>query len=212
VAVSHVYPASLADAIGLREKDVLVRLFVEGRREPMEIASDSFAESGFDMDMSSETFRQLLQYLPSPWPPRDNPISRLLTRAGVGRNATLEYVRDGEVHRAEFETRYGEPDYGSARKERFRAMGLTAKPITFEVARYFGRPERSGVVVSHVEPGGRSSVAGLYQYLLITQVNGGRVANIDDFKAKVAAFEAGNAASVELTIEDFGKTRLVKIE
>lgn len=211
VMLSHVYPGSQAEKLGLREKDVLVRLFVEGRKEPMELRSSDFSY-GFDMDMSSDSFRRILQFLPPPWPARDNVVSTLLTGAGVGREAAIEYVRDGEMRRAEFVTGYFEPDYRSARKERFRALGLTAKPITFEVERYFGRRDRSGVIVSKVEDGGKSSVAGLHNYLLLTHVNGEKVDGLDDFADKVKGFEEGAAASVELTVEDFGKTRLVKIE
>ncbi len=210
--VSHVYPGSIADSLGIREQDVLVRLFVEGRREPMELSAGDGAGTGIDLDMSSESFRQMLQYFPAPWPSRDNVISALLTGAGAGRSATVEYVRDGALRRAEFVTRFGEPDYRGAAKEAFKGLGMTVKPITFEVARYFSRAERSGVIISHVEPGGRSSVAGLHQYLLITRVDGAAVAGMDGFKAGTAAFEEGRAASVELTVEDFGKTRLVKLE
>lgn len=211
VMLSHVYPGSQAEKLGLREKDVLVRLFVEGRTEPMELRSSGFSY-GFDMDMSSDSFRRILQFLPPPWPARDNVVSTLLTGAGTGRQAAIEYVRDGETHRAEFVTGYFEPDYRCVRKERFRSLGLTAKPITFEVERYFGRKDRSGVIVSKVEVGGKSSVAGLHSYLLLTHVNGEKIADLDDFADKVGGFEEGAVPSVELTVEDFGKTRLVKIE
>lgn len=212
--VTHVYPGSIAAEIGLREHDVLLRIFVEGRSEAMELRPGSSVFHGiFDPgDMSSESFQSMLQYMPPPWPPRDNVISALLTSAGPGRKATVDYMRDGEPQRAAFVTGYFEPDYRNARKERFTTLGLTAKAITFEVARYFSRSDDSGVIVSKVEEGGKGSVAGLHHYLLITHVDGRPVAGLDDFRDKVAAFEAGEAGAVELTVESFGKTRLVKIE
>lgn len=212
--VTHVYPGSAAAEIGLQEHDVLLRLMVEGRGEPMELRTSNYTFQGvFDTgDMASESFQSMLRFMPPPWPSRDNVISTLLTSAGPGRKATLEYMREGEPHRADFVTSYFEPDYRNAKKERFAALGLTVKPITFEVARYFGLSDPSGIIVSKVEMGGKASVAGLYHYLMITHVDGRRVADVDDFRDKVASFESGEAKSVELTVEGFGKTHLVKIE
>lgn len=214
VLVTHVYPGSTAEKIGIQEKDILLRLYVEGRREPMELRSTAITLglNKYDMDMTSDTFRNMIRFMPPPWPSRENVISLLLTAAGPGREAVIEYLRNGEAKRAKFTTSYFKPDYRSARKNKFPALGLTVKPITFEVARYFSRPDKSGVIISRVEVGGKSSVSGLHHYLLVTHVDGERVEGVDDFRAKVEAFEDGLAQSVELTVEGFGKTRLVKIE
>lgn len=211
---TYVYPGSSADKMGLREGDILLRIFLDGKREPMELRSSGFSFSGgFDIgDMASESFQSFIRFMPPPWPSRDNVVSSLLTAAGPGRSASLEYIRDGETVKADFVTGYFESDYRSAKKEKFAALGLTVKPITFEVARFFGRSDQSGVIVSKVEVGGKSSVAGMHHYLLITHVDGQKVANVEDFQAKLQPFEKGEASSVELTVEGFGKTRLVKIE
>lgn len=214
VLVTHVYPGSTADTVGIEEKDILLRLYVEGRREPMELRSSNITLglNKYDMDMTSESFRNMIRYMPPPWPSRENVISILLTAAGTGREAVIEYIRDGELKRAKFTTSYFKHDYRSARKVKFPALGLTVKPITFEVARYFSRPDKSGVIISRVEVGGKSSVAGLHHYLLITQVDGVKIEGVEDFRARLEPFENGLASSVELTVEGFGKTRLVKIE
>ena len=212
--VTHVYPGTMAAAVGLQEHDVLLRMFINGKNEPLELRSSGYAFAGaFDMgDMSSESFQSFLRYMPPPWPSRENVVSTLLTAAGAGRSVVLEYMREGEPMRAEFTTSYYEADYRSAKKERFTALGLTVKPVTYEVARYFGRADLSGVIVSKVEEGGKASVAGLNHYLLITHVNGAKIADDADFRAKLEPFESGKVNSVELTVEVFGKTRLVKIE
>lgn len=212
--VTHVYPGTIAAKIGLQEHDILLRIFLDGKKEPMELRSSGYAFAGaFDIgDMSSESFQSFLRYMPPPWPSRENVISTLLTAAGVGRKAVLEYMREGELEKAEFTTQYFEPDYRSAKKEKFPELGLTVKPVTYEVARYFGRTDKTGVIVSRVEVGSKSSVAGLHHYLLITHVDGQKVDGVDDFRDKVRQFEEGKASAVELTVESFGKTRLVKIE
>jgi S1-C subfamily serine protease len=67
------------------------------------------------------------------------------------------------------------------------------------------------VVVSRVEPGEKAQVAGLAPYMLLTRVDGRPVSGLDDFAARVAAWEAGERPAVEFTLEMMGKTRLAKI-
>ncbi len=211
--VTHVYPGSPADKLGIKSHDVLLRLLIEGKKEPMELRSSGFIPGGIDNgDLTSDAFNSYMAYMPPPWPNRENVISTILTGAGVGRKVRLDYLRDGEEKTADFVTDYFEPDYRCAKKEKFPELGLTVKPITFEVARFFGLPELSGVIVSKVEDGGKASVAGVHRYQLVTQVNGAKIADIQDFQARVEPFEKGEASGVELTVEGFGKTRLVKIE
>lgn len=212
--VTHVYPGSLAEKAGIREHDVLLRLRFQDRNEPSELRAERGGGGNlfeFD-DMSADSIQQALAFMPPPWPGRDNVLSNLLTAAGIDRRVEVEYLREGEPARASFVTVYAEADYRNVRKERFANLGLTVKPITFEVARYFRRENNSGVIISKAEEGGRGSVAGLHQYLLITHVDGAAVEGMDDFRAKTRRFEEGGAPSVELTVEGFGKTRLVKIE
>lgn len=213
--VTHVYDGSDADRIGLREHDVLLRIFIEGRAEPIElkVLKGEGPETFFNIeDASAESMSQFMSAMPPPWPSRENSLTTVLTAAGVGKRATIEYVREGETRTAEFVTSYFAPDYRNAGKSKFARLGLTVKPVTYEVARFFRRPDSSGVIVSKVEPGGRSAVAGLVQYLLVTHVDGSKVERADDFRAKVERFEKGETPAVELTVEGFGKTRLVKIE
>ncbi len=161
--VTHVYPGSLADGAGVREHDVLLRMTVEGRGEPVELRSGAvlFGGGEYDPDMSPEMFARLIRFMPPPWPSRENPLSALLTGAGAGRKVALEYMREGAPRRVEFMTRFFDTDYRSAEKKKFDALGLTAKPLTYEVARFFAKTPGTAVVVSDVEEGGRAAVAGL---------------------------------------------------
>ena len=215
VLVTHVYPGSTTDQIGIREHDILLRIFLDGKSEPTELsgARNNQGMSMFDFsDMSSESFQRFLAFMPPPWPSRDNAISSLLTAAGPGRPARVDYVREGEAMQSAFTTSYTDADYRNARREKYPVLGLTIKPVTYEVARYFRRTDSSGVIISKVEEGGKASVAGLHHYLLVTHVDGRPVAGMDDFREKLNPFEEGTTESVELTVDGFGKTRLVKIE
>lgn len=214
--VSHVYPGSTAESLGLKEQDILLRLRVEGQNEPIELTPDDSHMLGFSLldleDMSVESVQRYMANMSPPWPSRENSLTRLLTSIGVGRDITVEYLREGESATGEFTTAYSPPDYNSAPRFAVKELGITVKPITYEVARYFDLAEDSGVIVSKVEDGGRGSVAGLYQYILIARVNGERVRGFEDFKEKIASFENGEVDVLELTVEGFGKTRLAKIE
>ncbi len=210
--VTYVYPDSTADRIGLREHDILLRLTIEGRNEPVELVADDTSPLFTDFeDMSQESIQQMLSYMPPPWPARENTLSLLLTGAGVGRHAELHGMREGEPFSLQFVTEYTAPDYRNAARSRFRELGLTIKPVTYEVARYFQRPGRTGVIVAKVEEGGKASVAGMYPYQLITRVDGESVAGVDDFTERVERFESGESLSIELTVESFGKTRLIRV-
>ncbi len=212
--VTYVYPGSPAAAIGLREHDVLLRLFLDGKTEPVELrADDTTSGATFDFeDMSAEAIQQTLAMMPPPWPPRDNNLSKILTAAGVGRGARLDYLREGELKQASFVTAYSDPDYRNAPKDKYKALGFTVKPITYEVARFFRRDDKAGVIVSKVEEGGKASVAGMHPYLLITRVDNHKVEGPADFRRRVEGFEKGGQGTIELTVEAFGKTRLVKVE
>ena len=212
--VNHVYPGSTADKAGIHEQDVLLRLFIEGRREPVElIADDASSRTSQEFaEMSADSIQQMLSFMPPPWPSRENALSLILTGAGVGKRAALEYVREGEPERVEFLTEYTASDYRNAPKTRFEELGLTVKPVTYEVERYFLRPDSSGVIVSRVEEGSKASVAGMYPYQLVTRVDGEPIQGPEDFALRARSFEAGDSGSIELTVESFGKTRLVRIE
>ncbi len=214
--VNCVYPGLAADKLGLQEQDILLRLYLPDRGEPVELipADGDSASSGvyaFE-DMTLDSIRRLMSMFSPPWPSRENTLSVLLTATGVGKTVVLEYLREGEMKRAEFVTAYADPDFRNAKKQRFPGLGLTVKPLTYEVKRFFHRTDDSGVVISRVEEGGRAAVSGLHPYLLITHVNGEKIDSAQEFRTCLEPLESGEAASVELTIEGFGKTRLVKIE
>ncbi|MCC8179974.1 MAG: hypothetical protein LIP23_03560, partial [Planctomycetes bacterium] len=181
--VTHVYRNSPAETLGLREHDILLALSIEGRSEPLELkAEDGPIASAFDIeDVSTESVQKFMAMMPPPWPSRDNSLTSPMTAAGVGRKARLQFLREGELLETEFTTSYTEPDYRNAKKYRFPWLGLTVKPITYEVERFFHRFDSGGVIVSKVEEGSKGSVAGLHAYLLITHVNGVAVRNADDF-------------------------------
>ncbi len=214
--VSHVYPGSIADKIGLKEQDILLRIQVRGRSEPIELLPADGHMAGFSLldleDVSVESVQRFMSELPPPWPSRENNLTTLLTSIGVDRQIRLEYLHEGELRHAEFTTAFAEPDYRTAPKYKVDSLGMTVKPITYEAAAYFRRPDRAGVIVSKVEDGSRGAVAGLYPYLLITRVDGDKVDDFASFKTMVDAFEKGIRREIELAVEGFGKTRLVKIE
>ena len=167
--------------------------------------------SAFSLDSDAELLEESPELFGVPWPPRNNAISNLLAAAGVGRRIEVEYLRDGRLRQGTFVSSYGEPDFQNAETDRFPAVGIDVKPVTYEVARYFGRPDQSGVIVSRVREGSRAGIAGLCRYLLITHADGRKISGLADFQEKISAFEKGRIDSTELTVEFFGRTRLVRL-
>jgi hypothetical protein len=214
--VIRVYPDTPAADIGLREHDVLLRVFVPGQTEPVELSPSTEHMPGISLldleDVSAEATQRLMASLPPPWPSRENALTSLLGGVGVWRTVRIEYLREGKLREAEFVTRYSPPDFKNAPHFKARALGMTVKPVTQEVRSFFRRDDDSGVIVSKVDAGGRAAVAGLHPYLLVLAVDGRPVAGYAEFKAAISGFEEGEAAAIGLLVEGFGKTRLVKIE
>jgi hypothetical protein len=211
--VTHVYAGFPAARIGLREHDVLLRMFIEGRGEPVDLKDDGEDWlPALTLDRDPESLEESLDLPGQPWPSRLNVVSNLLTSVGAGKQIEVEYLREGELLRAAFAADYGEPDFQSARPEKFPGIGLDVKPVTYEAARYFRRPDSAGVLIARVKDGSRAEISGLCPYLIITRVDGNRVEDPTDFRDKISGFEEGKTDSAELTVAFFGLTRLIRLK
>jgi hypothetical protein len=213
--VNHVYPGTSAEQLGIREQDIILSLKVAGQTEAIELVAEDYDNGAWEhlTQSDGEDFLQVwLSSLSPPWPSRENTLSLLLTSLGSGRQVEVEYWREGELARGVFVTSFMEEDFRNARKWRVASLGISVKPLTYEAVRYLRRPGPEGVLVADVEEGSLGQVAGIYPCLLITRVNGLPLTDMADFQDKLAAFEADKERVVELTLEGFGKTRLVKME
>jgi len=76
--------------------------------------------------------------------------------------------------------------YDSAKRYKSDSLGLSVRDLTYEVRRYFQKPDdEPGIIVAKIEPGSRASVAGLKPFELITHVNNEAVPDVATFEKLV---------------------------
>ncbi|HNX26692.1 MAG TPA: PDZ domain-containing protein [Phycisphaerae bacterium] len=209
--VSYIYPDSPAEKAGLELGDILLQLKVVDQPRPVkvEVGTYTFGSRPFPWNELDQVPEQYYEYIPTPWVPAENKFTRALTDIGFGRKFTLEYIHDGKVCHREFVVTQSPEHYGTAKKFKSKALGLTVKDMTFEVRRYFQvLPDQAGgVIISNIEPGSKASVAGLKPYEIITHVNDMPVSDVPQFKKLLKT----TAGELKLGIKRMQKGRVVKI-
>jgi len=93
----------------------------------------------------------------------------------------------------------------SARAEALRALGVSVRGLSNEESRQLRQDE--AVMVTGVEPGSLSAMAGIRPGILILEVNRRRVGTPTEFTAALAESD-GN---VQLLLADNGHRRLVQL-
>lgn len=112
-----------------------------------------------------------------------------------GTEVNIAVIRDGK--RIELEITLGKrpsgAEHAGARIQTLKDLGLSVENLTGDLAKRFGYEGLSGVIVSKVESGSLSAVAGLKPGVLIMEVNREPVENTKEFNEKIQqAVEEGN--------------------
>jgi serine protease Do len=89
-------------------------------------------------------------------------------------------------------------------------LGMHVEALTPEIAKSFGLPETSGVVVSEVDEGGPAAEAGIQPGDIILQVDHGTVKDLDQFSRKIENYKSGD--TILLLIERQGGTLFLTLE
>lgn len=111
-------------------------------------------------------------------------LPRLVAATPVGKEVTLEVVRDGKrVMPTAKIARLEEPEpLAMAGKDTKSSLGLAGQTLTPELARELGLEEKHGVVIRGVEDGSPAAAAGVLPGDVIVEVNRRRVASLQDMR------------------------------
>lgn len=108
-------------------------------------------------------------------------VRKMVADLPVGKPATLTVLRGGELQDITVATEEKIALKGS--QEEFSEWGFTGIEVTPEVARRAQLAERTGALVSGVNPGGIASKAGLQEGDIILTLDGEKVPDLTAFKA-----------------------------
>lgn len=209
--VNFVYEGSPAASAGIEIGDILLRLHVEGQPKPLDVAVDAnMMEGMFDQfwQMLDQMPEEYFDQMPAPWGNAETALTRALTDIGFGTPFVADVWRNGELKQFNFNVTQGPAHYGSARRFKSEAAGLTTRDLSYEVRRYFQiRPEEPGVIISKVERGSRSAVAGLKPFELVLAVNDAPVRSVAEFEQAIAP-----GGELRLSIKRMREGRIVKIK
>ena len=208
--VSYVYAGSPAAEGGIEPGAVLLRIHAPDKPEPIEIEAEEDYMSRFGgllSGLGSVPDEFFDRFSGGPWPSIDSSLNRSLTGIGFGKTFTLEYAVGGEVRRKDLVVTVCPPHSAAAAHFKSEALGVTVKDLTFEVRRYFQLAEDApGVIVAKVERGGRTAVAGLHRFDVVTRVNDQAVVDVKSFEKAV-----GDGGELRFAVKDKLKERIVKV-
>jgi S1-C subfamily serine protease len=211
VIVTYVYPDSPADQAGVVAGDILLRLHLEGRPQPLKVSEEerySSYMSTFPWDQLDDCPEEYFDQIPQPWPAVVTGLARTLTQAGFGKKFRAEFFSGGAIVMKEFEVVESPPYFDTAPRFKSDALGITVRDLTYEVRRYFQKQtDDPGVIISKVEQGSKGSVAGLRPYEIITHLNDQPVANAAAFESLLKP--AGGA--LRLNVKRMTQGRIVKV-
>ena len=207
--VSHVYPGSAAEKIGVKEGDIL--LFARSDDGSVRRAiekTDGYGESIDWEEIYEQAPVQLFERIPvTPWPGVGEGADAVLTSFGIGNRIGVEWLSDGAFKQAEFDVEVAPPSYRTATRARSKALGVIVADATFEVREYYKlADDETGVVVTKCKNGSPAAVAGLRPFELVTKVDDKPVADARAFLDATKGRE-----TVTLAVRRLTSTRVVRV-
>lgn len=205
--ITYLHKNSPAAKASLAEGDILLSITEAGKTKPIELTGED-SGGGYWWGGYAPRSATGTQF------ERRNTLTRLLTRLGPGTTVELRYLSGGEVKTRTFVLQWSPPDYESADKYKDEKTGMTVKNLTYDVRAMLKlADDQSGVIVAKVEPGEKASMAQIYGFVIITELNGEPLENIKDYERLIKAVQDdGDGGTAVLSLWSMGKTRMVRIE
>jgi hypothetical protein len=207
--ISYVYPDSPAARAGVKVGDILLRIYVEGENAPVnvKISSNNIGWTSRWRNFDSMS-NEYLKNMSPPWPQTESDFAGMLTSFGIGKGYTAVFLSDSKIVKRKVKIESRPVYYASAAKFESESLGLTVKELTYEALRYFQMDKKDpGVIISKVELGSKTDVAGIKCFEIITHVNGKPVSGLKGFEDAVKKL----SDELRLTVKRMTKSRVVRI-
>ncbi len=208
--VSYVYKGSPADRAGVKQGDIFLKVQVEGEPKPynIDVSEGRWGGRPFPWSRLDEVPEQYFDRIPPPWPSVETEFIRVLTDYGFDKKYKAEFFIDGKIVQKEMVIEETPPYYETAKKYKNEPLGVTVRNITYELRRYFQmKPDDPGVIISKIEPGSKTSVAGIKPYEIITHINDEPIHDVTVFESKIPA-----EGEIRFNVKRMVKSRVVKIK
>lgn len=204
--INYIYPGSPAENLGLRTGDILLAILYNDSPVELDDNRHEYLED-FPWQHYDRMPEQYFESIPSPWPPTQGGINRVLSQIGVGRTVKLQVVSGGELKVLAMEIAAEPESFLSTKRYTSTELGLTLCNITYEVAKYLQfKADAPGIVIAAVRPGGKAAIAGIKPYEIIVSVNGQSVKSKDEFQKLIEGQK-----EVSLGVRRLAASRIVTI-
>jgi serine protease Do len=122
-------------------------------------------------------------------------LTSMIATLEVGDKAKIVALRNGKEKSFTVDIAKREDDKLASdrtmRNEEAGELGVQVSNITPEIANQLNLPEAEGVVVTGVNSGSKSDIAGIQTGDIIREINRDRIKNVDDFKSTVLKIQEG---------------------
>ncbi|TWJ19567.1 DegQ family serine endoprotease [Geobacter argillaceus] len=123
-----------------------------------------------------------------------NELPRLVAATTVGKKATVKILRDGKAEEIAITIdKLKDGEEGEKVGAATDKLGITVQALTKELAARFRSKETSGVVVTDLSADSVAQEAGIARGDVVKEVNGKKIATVDDYEKAVAARKKGAA-------------------
>ena len=119
-------------------------------------------------------------------------LGRIVAKLRVGSKVNVKVFRNGKeitlpIVIAE------RKDLGEQTSKPPNMFGMTAQEVTPEIAKYFGLPEKTGVIITDIKAGGPADEAGLKPRDIILKVNNIEISGLKEYEDALTAGDKGDA-------------------
>ncbi len=120
-------------------------------------------------------------------------LSRIVAATVVGKKVTVVLLRDGKEKKVPVVIERLKDGSSESQGEETTPdkLGMTVKEINKDLANQFQLKETNGVMVTAVTPGGLAQEAGITEGDIIKEIDGSKIATLNDYEKAAAAHKKG---------------------